>query len=320
MRPSGDLMERLAAADPLAGAEDLGPGEQSEADALFTQLIATPAERGAPRARVRRWALVAAGALCSIAAAFAAVNLLDSDTSGPGVVEKAVAAVTRGGSVYHVVERTHARPAGFRSLGPMTFYYEYWNTTGGRLHRKTFAADGPRRGKLIADMAGKRRPGRRGGPVLMWDAGSDTIILGGFAVGRGTAGAPALDPYADPGAQLRALEQQGRLRLAGTTRVGDRPAYRLVSGTVLGTTKGEEVSTEFLVDSETYLPLAQHRSIRHSSGKGFEFSTRYLVYERLPLNSRTREELDLDPHPSATCSPSGKLKLGPLGFPNPCAR
>lgn len=57
-------------------------------------------------------------------------------------------------------------------------------------------------------------------------------------------------------------------------------------------------------------------------GRGFDISIRYLVYERLPLNARTREELDLDPHPGAKCSPmfNGKRKAERVGFPNPCAR
>jgi hypothetical protein len=321
MRPSGDLIERLAAADPERDADELSPRERSEADALLARLLATPVRPAAPRPRVRRPALVAAGALCAATAAFAAVNLLDSDTRGPGVIDRAVAAVSEQGSVYHVVERMHGRPTGVQPGRQMKFYWESWHTTGGRLHRKAFAVDGPRRGRLIEDMAGRRRPGRRGGPVLFWDARSNTINVGGFAIGRGR-GAPSLDPYADPGAQLRALEQQGRLRVAGTTRVGDRTAYRLVSGTVPGMTRHVTESVEFLVDSETYLPLAQRRSIRHGSGRGFDFSTRYLVYERLPLNSRTREELDLDPHPGAKCAPmiEGRLKRVPVGFPNRCAR
>ncbi len=322
MRPGGDLIERLAAADPEREADELSPREQSEADALLARLLATPAQPVAAWPRTPRRVLLAVGALCSVAAAFAVVNLLDSDTRGPGVIEKAVAAVSQGGSVYHVLERSHLRPVGVRDARRLAFYYEYWHTTGGRMHRTTFAVDGPRRGKLLEDMAGRRRPGRRGGPVLFWDARSNTISLGGFAFGR-ARGAPHLDPFADPGSQLKALEQQGRLRVAGTTRVGERTAYRLVSGTVPGPTRHMTESVEFLVDSETYLPLVQRRSLRHPpSGRGFNFFIRYLVYERLPLNSRTREELDLDPHPGAECSPmfEGRRKPRPVGFPNPCAR
>jgi hypothetical protein len=321
MRPRGDVTERIAAADPLRDGGQLSPREQSEAAALLARLLATPARPAATRPSTRRWALVAGGAVCSVAAVFAAMNLLDSDTPGPDVVEKAVAAVSRDGGVYHVVERLRGRAVGSR--GPrVRFYFEYWHTPGGRMHRKTFAVDGQGKGRLLDEMAGRRRPGRNGGPMVMWNAQSNTIVPAGFGFRPLVRGAPRIDPFGDPGTQLRTLEEQGRLRLAGTTRVGDRQAYRLVSGVVPGKVKGVEASVEFLVDAETYLPLAQRQSIRHPSGHAFESFARYLVYERLPLNANTRAKLDLDPHPGAKCSPmfEGRAKPEPLGFPNPCAR
>ena len=322
MRPGGDVIDRLAAADPRRDAEHPSPQEQSEADALLARLLATPVQSAQPRLRAKRWVLIATGALCSVAAGFAAVNLLDSDAPGPDVVERAVAAVSQGRAVYHVLERSRGIPVGGDGFGQMTFYYEYWNTPGGRMHHKTFAADGGHRGKLLSEMAGRRRPGRNGGPVLMWDSRSNMIYPAGFGFRPIIRGTPSIDRFSDPGTQLRTLEEQGRLRVAGTTRLGDREAYRLVSGDVPGKVKGAFARVEFLVDSETYLPLAQRQSVRHPSGHGFDSFTRYLVYERLPLNSRTRGRLDLDPHPGAKCSPmfEGGRKPEPLGFPNPCAR
>lgn len=327
MSPRGDLMERLAAADPLRDAERLGPDDQREADALLARLLATPAEhpgeRRPERSRPRRVALAAAAVLFTAAAAFAAVNLLDSDSSGPGVVEKAVAAVTRDGVVYHVLQRGSGSSSGVPDQGRQSFYFESWHTTGGRTHRKIFAAEEGRRAKLLEDSAGRRLPGRRGGPLLRWDVGSNTIYGGGFAVGPGATGAPRIDPFGDPGATLRALERDGRLRVAGTAQVGDRIAYRLVSGVVPGPTEGERESVVFLVDSETYLPLAQRYSVRSGSAKPSTYRFRYLVYERLPLDSRTRARLDLDPHPGAKCSPGAtdlKGRRAAIGFPNPCAR
>jgi hypothetical protein len=322
MRPDGDVMEQLAAADPQRDAERLSPREQSEADALLARLLATPEQPEAARPRARRWALVASGALCSVAAVFAAVNLLDSDAPAPGVVERAVAAVSQGGAVYHVLERSRGVPVGGDGFGRMISYNEYWNTPGGRMHLKTFAPDGRHRGKLLSEVAGKRRPGRNGGPVLMWDSTSNTIYPAGLGFRPFIRGTPSIDRFSDPGTQLRNLEQQGRLRLAGTTRIGDREAYRLVSGDVPGKVEGAYARVEFLVDSDTYLPLAQRQSVRHPSGHGFDSFTRYLKYERLPLNSSTREQLDLDPHPGAKCSPmfDGGRKPDPVGFPNPCAR
>jgi hypothetical protein len=91
---------------------------------------------------------------------------------------------------------------------------------------------------------------------------------------------------------------------------------------VPGPIRGADESVEFLVDSETYLPLAELRTLRLRSGEAIRFRHRYLVYERLPLNARSREQLDLDPHPGARCSRGAwdvKGRRGP-GFPNPCAR
>ena len=328
MSARGNLMDRLVAADPWPDAERLSPQEQREADALLERVLTTSADdvaesrRAAPPRRVRRWAIATAGVFCLAVTAFAAVNLLDSDTPGPGVVERAVAATTRGGVVYHVLERASGRSTGIPDVGRQTFYFESWHTTGGRIHRKTFAANGPVRGRLLEEVAGRRLPGRRGGPLLRWDAHSNTISEAGFAVGSDGSGPPRLDPFGDPGTTLRTLERQGRLRVAGSERVIGRTAYRLVSGVVPGE-DGEKHSVEFLVDSETYLPLAQRHRVWSGSERGITFVSRYVVYERLPLSAGSREQLDLDPHPGATCSENaGKLKgrRAAIGFPNPCAR
>ena len=79
---------------------------------------------------------------------------------------------------------------------------------------------------------------------------------------------------------------------------------------------------EFLVDTETYLPMAERRWLRMRAGAEVRSSTRYLVYERLPLNPRSRAQLDLDPHPGASCAPhTGDVRgRRSPGFPNPCAR
>ena len=76
------LMERLAAADPLPDAERLTPDERQEADELLSRLLATPPEPAPPapaRRPRRRWAFAAAAATCTALVAFAAVNVVDSD-------------------------------------------------------------------------------------------------------------------------------------------------------------------------------------------------------------------------------------------------
>jgi hypothetical protein len=319
-------MERLAATDPLPDAERLTPEERREADALLARLLATPpaspAGRSHVRPRLRRRALGVAAAAGAALVAFAAVNVLESDTPGPNVVELAVAAVSHDDAIYHVLDSRRARSfgPGSRPGDNRTVYFESWHTTDGRQHQKFFAARGDHRGRLVGEYAGRRRPGRRGGPMLTWDARTNTITSIRFGSSRGSRGAPGLDQFAGPAAQLRALEAEGRLRSAGTVEVGGRRAYRLVSDTER-LSGGVRERSEFVVDAETYLPLSS-RYRAAGPENGYELITRYLVYERLPLDSRGKAKLDLDPHPGANCAPhAGEIMgRGTLGFPNPCAR
>jgi hypothetical protein len=310
-----ETLERLAAADPLPDGERLTVDEAREAEQLLARVLATPVE-AAPRRRPRRWAVAAAGVAGVTVAAFAAANLIESDSSGPGVVDKAVAAVTREDAVYHVVERMRATmPPG---MGPnMTTYLESWHTTDGRVHQRRFELRGGRPGPLLSDFAGARRTGGRDGGGLAWTR-ANTIVEVGLAFVAGPV--PRITPFEDPGAQLRALEEQGKLRLAGTEDFDGHRAYRLESGPITRPGRpGGQARIVFLVDAETYLPLAMRETLEHPSGRRWSIETRYLVYEHLPLNDRTRRLLALDPHPGARCSPTARDVRG-LGFANPCAR
>jgi hypothetical protein len=232
-----------------------------------------------------------------------AINLVGSDAPGPAVVDRAVAATTRGG-VYHVVEYTTLRgsPEATRDL-----YAEAWYTSDGRLHRKAFQGRNGQKGEPLEEFAGRWRPGRRSGALLTWDARSNTISEGGFASGGGGAD---IGSFSDPGSQLRALEEKGRLEPAGTTTVDGRRAHRL-------TGKSAGVEIEITVDAKTYLPLSQ----RYTDGK-FVSLIRYLSYERTPLNDETEQQLALDRHPGAKCSEFAHelTEKRDLGFPNPCRK
>jgi hypothetical protein len=310
-----ELMERLAAADPLRDGEQLTPEDQREADALLARVLATPVES---LSRLPRRMLAVAGAACVAVAVLVAVDLLDTDTQVPGVVDRAVAAVTRAGAVYHVVELTTARVSPETdSWTPRDVISESWYTSDGRLHRTAFAVRDGRRGRLMEDFAGQRLPGRRSGSALRWDGFTNTISESGWF--RSDGGVPSLDSSQDPGAQLRALEEQGRLRVDGTTSVDGRRAYRLVSDTII--VDGNEIDIEFTVDAETYLPLSQRAVTDVEDGPTLDIRTRYRVYERLPLDDTTDRLLALDPHPGAKCSEFAHelTEERDLGFPNPCA-
>lgn len=318
MRPQDDLMERLAAADPMADAERLGPEQQREADALLDRLLGTPAEPVA-RPRARRGLLRFAVATAGVAAAlFVVLNVVDSETPAPNVIDRAIAALSDGDAVYHVVSRTRGGVS-FDPRGSRALWNESWHTTSGMMHNRWYTDRDGRRGRYVEEFAGRRRPGRRGGPALRWSARDNMITESGFGSSGGN-GAPGLDPF-DPARSLREFQAEGRLRVAGTTEVNGRRAYRLVSGTVPGD-NGSKEHTELLVDAETYLPLAQRYSALLKDTSTVKFFTRFLTYERLPLNNKTRANLDLDPHPGAKCSPFAGKMTGKrdVGFPNPCAR
>jgi hypothetical protein len=320
MRQGQDLIERIAAADPLPDAERLTAEDEREADELLARLLATPVEtRRAPQPRFRRRVVLAAAAACAAAAAFVALDLLDSDAPGTDVVAQAVAAVTRDDSVYHVVQRVRAFEPGTPD-SDTSFFGESWHSSDGRMHGKVFATSNGGRGKLLSEVAGKRRPGRTSGAALEYDAREDTISRSGFGRAPDAEAVPELDPFADPGAGLREFERQGALRPAGTTRFAGSRAFRLVAPSTTRWRGFAFERVEFLVDADTYLPLAQRVSARIDSDRTYKVFTRYLVYERLPLDERSLRQLDLDPHPGAKCAAgAGELRGDrALGFPNPC--
>ena len=319
MSPAHDLMERLAAADRVPDVKPLSAERQREADALLEQLLATPAEPR-PKAR-RRWPQLAAACAVAAVAAFAALSLLDSDEGpAPTVLARAVAALSQDDVIYHFQAIAHATASDLPEVAKRDYFFEAWHTTNGRMHRKSYAAKTGGKGRFYEDFAGRRRPGRVGGPALRYDAVANTISESGFGTARGGGGAPGLDPF-DPSRSLKELEGEGRLHAQGRVEVDGKEAYRLVSGPVqssAGSLEGVE-RVEYLVDPGTYLPLSQRYSVRYENGTTRTVHWRFLLYERLPLNDETRSLLDLDPHPGAKCSPfAGENPRGPVGYPNPC--
>jgi hypothetical protein len=289
--------------------------EEREAEALFGRLLAAPA--GSRRARPRRpWPRLAVAAALGAAALFATLSLPDSDEDpAPNVVAKAVAALTRPDVIYHSVARMHA------SDMPKFPVWESWYTTSGRLHRRAYAAKNGGRGRLEADFAGQRRPGRLGGPALSYDADTNAIYRSGFGGKPTSRLPPSVDPF-DPARSLRELQAEGRLRVAGRVEVDGKPAYRLVSGDVPGS-EGYVMRSEFIVDARTYLPREHRFFLEGPDGRTSRALTRFLTYERLPLNDETRTLLEFDPPAGAKCmrgtGTDPKYREAALGFPNPCA-
>jgi hypothetical protein len=308
-----DLMERLAAADPLRDGERLDGEAEREAEALLARLLATPVEPVAPqRPRRRCWTLAVAGVTCVAAAAFVALNVADSDVE-QAVAARSVAAVSHADSVYHILQRR--RGTGAAETEP--FLMESWYSSEGHRHEKFFADRDGQRGRLLEEVAGILRPDRGSGQLLRYYADQNRLFAEGIGRSSAAGELPLIDAAGNPGETLRVLEARGALKVVGTTRVGDRTGYRLVSDPIEA--QGGVQRFEYVVDSVTYLPL----SLRSTTTRGSEtlgLESEFLVYERLPLDASSRAQLDLDPHPDATCArEAGQARARDLGFENPCA-
>ncbi len=310
MRADTDLMDQLAAADPLRDGERLDATAQREADALLVRLLAEPPAAEPARARRRGPLVAAAAATCIAAVAFVAFGLAGSGAP-EAVAARSAAALAQDDSVFHVVQRK--RGVGNvegATVGP--FVLESWFASDGRFHERAYEDVEGGRGRLLEDTAGVRPPSGGVGSVLRYVAAEDRLIAEGIGRGAAAAGLPHLDPAADPGATLRALEERGALEAAGRAPGG----YRIVSEENSGEDGVQRF--EYVVDEDTYLPRSQRWTVTRD-GTTLGFETEFLVYERLPLDGGTRPLLDLDPHAGASCArgadqPSGR----DLGYANPC--
>jgi hypothetical protein len=339
------LMDRLAAANPVSPYEPPTAAERSEAAALLARIVATPVEQAPPpRGRAahrpghsprrpgrspRRVGLIAAVAACLVLGAIVAVDLLDSSRSGPSVVERAVAATSSADSIYHVVQRTtvRVRTPDRSALDAFDFedvdffeesdtLTESWIEPGGRTRVMRFEADGGRRGRLLFESAGDGRVFR------VYDASSDriTVLRSRRAIGKRKVrpprppelSLPRIDPTQDLGPQLRALHRQGRLTLAGRSEVRGRSAYRLASDTVRGSERGHRERLEFLVDAETYLPLRQRSFSRQMGVPGLPANLRppKRFYDIPVTTIATTDFLRYERLPR-TAETLAELKLGP---------
>lgn len=261
--------ERLQRANPHA-AEPLSPEERGR---LVASIVASPPEEiaTAPRVRRARPRLVPAVAFgLGLAVVLAAVLVLSG--RGPGVAERAYAAVTEG-RLYHLVARatvTGERPLRLES---------YYDTVAPAFHNRYLELrDG--RWRLMAEYAG--------GP-----GGTRSYIEGSGTVSFDPEERPrSFDPLAD----FKRAYRSGRVRSQGEVTVDGRRAYRLVvDDTPPGAANAGNVvrysRSTYLVDAETYLPIEQRGdSVIALDGapERFRAVTRYEVAERLP---RTRENL-----------------------------
>ena len=174
--------------------------------------------------------------LSAVLAAVVAIDLVGSEERSGGIVERAVAAVSRENVIYAITERAdghhrgRSRPAATRSRP--------------RAAARPFLALGRGRARFTPSGIGSLpngmpRPAARGGGRPRpsgWFGSTRRRGSRGMCVDPRTARRnpprqrlSRLQPGSDPGAQLRAHVESGRLRVAGRAVVRGRSAYRLVS-------------------------------------------------------------------------------------------
>ena len=277
-----DLLDRVAAANPVASGTELAPAERRAADALRERVPAIPPE--APRRRPRRrHRLVLAGvAAAALILAAVVTSVLDR---GPSVAERAYAAIS-GPSLYHVVSTTTVdAPAALRASGLESgeAATEVWYD----LERPAYhALNYDDEGDLIREEAGSpagttvREPGDRAArPVEQLPEG----------------GPPDVERF-DPTALFKAAYRAGDVREDGMVDVGGRRAHRLVVDRAAAPDMGPGLRVRSsrvtaLFDAETMYPIEfVDQSELELDGRRSRvvWRVRYETFETLP---RTAENV-----------------------------
>jgi hypothetical protein len=310
-----ELMERLERANPIPSGEAVTPEERRDADALLERIVAEPASKPAPQRRARpplrprRLALAGALGAALVAAAIVAVDLIDADRGPDGILEQAVAAVSQDDAIYAIAhrERHVTRPLEGRGrVQRDSAFRRYWLWAGGRRSRFLDYRLRPNGepGRLMTESVSD------GSGLSWWNADTNEIIVLDRSGEPEDPQSPPEDddypgvnPFLEPGAQLRALVDDGSLRVAGRTRLRGRSAYVLVSGRLSNPSPGiESERVTYLVDSRTFLPLALRMRVVADLVHGRELMTTrvdYLRYERLPVTDANKALLRMSPHPGA---------------------
>jgi hypothetical protein len=304
-----ELMDRLARANPTPPDEPLTADEQREADALLERILAdSPTVKAPRRTPTLRRLAPAAGLLAVLAlAAVIVIDLLDSEERVGGIVERAVAAVSKDNVIWattvRATSRTVALEPGVEASPDERVFARSWiwaDADRSHAYRYRLRPDGSP-GRLVGEWVST--PERitwfdaKGRVMLNYDRDRDHTAPAPRDEDDADDGSgyPGFDPSFDPGVQLREHVERDRLRVAGRTTVRGRIAYRLVGKAG----SGEDFGTvTYLVDARTYLPLEVRQrvifdfsDVPDGGRERVYFRLEYLRYEALPVNDRTKRLL-----------------------------
>jgi hypothetical protein len=282
MTRHSDLLDRVAAANPVPSDTALQPGERQEADALLTRLLNAPEEPTAVPHRARphraRRSLVLAGAVACLIVALLATSVLDR---GPSFEDRAYAAVSQP-SLYHVVTRTTSTvPAPLRAdavFPDHELVTESWYDLGRRAYHEAHyeLRDGQR--VLLREAVG----GPAGTKARFFDEGAAPVQTS-------DAAAPDL-ARVDPTEQFKAAYRNDEIREDGIVTAGGHRARRLVIEHAPQPALDPQFSirssrTVVLVDTETLAPIEFDIELVIDTPAGPQtvvMRTSYTTFEKLP--------------------------------------
>lgn len=235
----------------------------------------TQLDRGGVFGRSRMPALAAAVGI--VVVAVVAIGLAGGTPSGtPSIAERAYAAASPQGKIRHTVEDIVIRANGELAAHQR---FETWS-------------DGNRRRSIGADVKDGRlvptsETAESGESVATYVFGRNLLLrpprpvkmLGG-------------ERHIDPIEVFRQLYRQGKIQAAGETTLDGRTVKRL-------TMHDAEQQRTWLVDPETFQPLRYRVTVGDSDSPRFQYTVRYLTYERLEHTAENERRLEMSPHPDA---------------------
>lgn len=316
------LIERLRRADPCLGEPPHStPDGSAEAQRVLDHIMATPPQDSGlnQRRRRRRLAAVVAVGACLAAAAVVLVDPLATKSPGGEILDSAVAAVSSEDAIYHIVERvTVTTTPDEETLGnpyrsTSVQIVESWHSSDGRMRAVQFRVDGEDR-LLEAEVA------RGFTTTRVYDPGIDRVYeQPNQPVVNTDDPLPSLNPFENPGKQLKTMRDSGRLTVVGEVEADRSAAYLLRSGSEDGRMPDAQARTvEFVVDQSDFLPIrqvitshsrldieddvfehpGQAEALRRAQRTGRtgiteEVRREFRVYEELPRNARTAGYLEL---------------------------
>lgn len=237
-----------------------------------------------------RWRMSALAAAFGVAVVAVAAIGLDGGT--PSVAERAYAAASPQGKILHTVEDILIRSNGDRARAPAKRRHPRAEPLVAAHQRIETWSDGTRRRSVIGEVEDGTVV-----PTSETASSGESVATYVFALNallRPSQPVKLLGGrrHTDPIEVFRQLYRQGKIEAAGETTLDGRTVKRL-------TMHDPGQQRTWLVDPETFQPLRYRITVGDSDRPRFQYTVRYLTYERLERTAENERHLRMSPHPDA---------------------